>query len=65
MPDRANRTIDISAVTAGVTSPAWAGYLSQINAVLTFVSLVIGLVFMLWRWRRAAAAAEGAPNDDA
>jgi hypothetical protein len=47
------------AVLAGglVTAPAWAGPLSDINALLTMVSLLVGLaigVIRLWRlWRES------------
>jgi hypothetical protein len=48
------KPIDHAAVVGTVTAPAWAIALSQINTVLTFVSLVLGIAFLLWRWWRTA-----------
>ena len=55
MPER----IDNAAVLAALTAPAWVPVLSTVNVVLSFVSIVLGLAFLAWRWRRAARTAPG------
>lgn len=45
---------DKAAITVTVTSPGWAAFLGNINAALTTISLVLGIAFLLWRWRRQA-----------
>lgn len=49
----ADKNLDIAAVTTAVTSPAWVQALSQINTVLSFVSLILGIAFLAWRWYHA------------
>ncbi|EPY03479.1 hypothetical protein [Magnetospirillum fulvum] len=50
MPER----IDNASIVAALTAPAWVPVLSTINVVLSFVSLSMGLAFLVWRWHRAA-----------
>lgn len=44
-----NALADISSLTPAATSPAWVPALSQVNEVLTFISLVLALVLALGR----------------
>jgi len=50
---RENLTDGVAA-TATITSPAWVPILNQINCLLTFASLTLGIAFLLWRWWKAA-----------
>jgi hypothetical protein len=45
---------DAAAAATTISSPAWVYYLSQVNVVLTFVSLALGIAFVIWRWRRGS-----------
>lgn len=36
---------DGAIITAAVTSPGWAAWLGDVNAVLTTLTLIVGLVF--------------------
>lgn len=45
--------LDYATAINAATAPAWAAVLSQVNLVLTFVSLALGIAFLLWRWRRS------------
>lgn len=46
--------IDNAAIITTATAPAWAGIVSGVNTVLTTVSLVLGIAFLLWRWHKSA-----------
>ena len=54
--DDATRTVKVITDTAAgmtaATAPVWATWLSQINTALTTISLIIGIVFLAWRWSR-------------
>lgn len=50
MPDRSDLPIVIPAITA----PVWAPVLQQVNALLTMASLILGMAYLIWKWRRAA-----------
>lgn len=45
---------DTAAIATAVTSPAWAPAMSQINGILTMISLLLSIAFVVWRWWRAA-----------
>lgn len=45
---------DLPVVTPAITAPMWAPVLQQVNAILTMASLVLGIAFLIWKWRRAA-----------
>lgn len=47
-----NLVQDVTAAATTVSSPVWAYYLAQINLVLTFISLALGIAFLLYRWRK-------------
>ena len=49
-----HQVTDKAAITVGVTAPGWAAFLANVNAALTTISLVLGIAFLLWRWRRQA-----------
>ncbi|CCG40169.1 hypothetical protein [Magnetospirillum molischianum] len=55
MPER----IDNASIVAALTAPAWVPVLSTINVVLSFVSIVLGLAFLAWRWHRAVRSTPG------
>jgi len=42
------------AALVGMVPPVATITLAQVNAALGFVSLVIGIAFTLWNWRRIA-----------
>ena len=45
---------DAAAATATVTAPVWAPWLTEVvNPLLTSISLILGILFLAWRWRRA------------
>lgn len=48
-----DKLLDTAAVATVTTAPGWATYLAQINILLTTLSLIAGLAFLFWRWRRA------------
>jgi hypothetical protein len=48
-----DRATDYGAGTVAATAPAWVPLLSNLNTILTTASLVVGIAFVLWRWRRA------------
>lgn len=48
------KAIDGAAAVTAVSAPVWAPGLYEINQWLTAISLVLGLLFLLWRWRRLA-----------
>lgn len=50
------KIIDNTAIATAASAPAWAGALAQLNTVLTTVSLVLGIAFLVWRWRRSASS---------
>lgn len=55
MPDRLKHLLSAVWVTlTGLT-------LAQINALLGFASLVIGICYQLWKWRREARRESPAP----
>lgn len=43
-----------TAVAVALGAPVWAPVLAYVNVVLTTVSLLLGIAFIIWRWRRAA-----------
>ncbi len=48
------RINDAAAATATVTAPVWAPWLTEVvNPLLTTLSLILGILFLAWRWRRA------------
>lgn len=49
----ADKLLDNTAAVQALTSPAWTAALAQINIALSFVSLVLGMAFLLWRWYHA------------
>lgn len=49
-----NRMIDNVAAGYNMAAPVWVPIVSQLNVALTFISLVAGLVFMVWRAHREA-----------
>lgn len=49
-----NRTLDNSASAVALTSPLWSLALDKVNEILTALSLVLGIAFLLWRWWRLA-----------
>jgi len=53
-----NRTIDYTVGGAGVALPVWLN-LSQINDILTFISLILGIALMIWRIVRSARRSAG------
>lgn len=57
------KTIDNATGFVVATAPAWAPPLDRINDALTFVSLVLGIAFLLWRWWRAAKMKPGTRSD--
>ena len=42
---------DASAAVTATGGPVIL-WLAEVNVVLTFVSLVLGILFLLWRWHR-------------
>ncbi|MFP5514142.1 MAG: hypothetical protein ACLGJC_13775 [Alphaproteobacteria bacterium] len=44
---------DNTAIAVATTAPGWASLLSDINTMLTTVSLVLGIAFLIWRWHRS------------
>jgi hypothetical protein len=52
-----------AAIIVSTTAPAWFQWLQQINVVLAFVSLILGMSFTIWTWRRAVKKGE-ADHDD-
>lgn len=52
MSGAANRAVDVAAVATTVSAPAWVPALEQVNVVLTTLSLVLGILFLIWRWRK-------------
>lgn len=56
LPHDASQGVSDAILAGGlVTAPAWAGALSDVNALLTMASLLVGLligIIRLWRlWR--------------
>lgn len=54
--DSTSHNLSDAALAGGlVTAPAWAGWIGQLNQLLTTISLVVGLAFGLMRlwslWR--------------
>ncbi|WP_353861290.1 hypothetical protein [Azospirillum formosense] len=43
---------DNTAIAVSLTAPGWAAVLTNVNAVLTTVSLLLGIAFLVWRWNR-------------
>lgn len=56
LPDR---TIDNAAAAVAVASIGWVPALQTVNVVLTTVSLVAGLIFLAWRWKRQIQSGKG------
>lgn len=54
MPERLDRVAASVATTAVVWGPA----LNLINQMLAGVSLLLGILFLLWRWRQAVKKAK-------
>jgi hypothetical protein len=47
----------LRSAVVGMVPPAAGFSLAQVNALLGFVSLCIGIAFTLWNWRRIAREA--------
>lgn len=49
---------EVAAITPAATAPAWVPVLTQINVILTTVSLILGMALAVWRawvwWKRGA-----------
>ncbi|MFD2235457.1 hypothetical protein [Phaeospirillum tilakii] len=46
--------VPAGAATLATSAPLWAWGLDQVNQILTTVSLLLGIAFLLWQWIRAA-----------
>lgn len=42
--------VDVAAVTVAGTAPGWYQVLGQVNTVLSFISLILGILFLIYRW---------------
>jgi hypothetical protein len=52
----ANKVADYTATGVAASAPVWGTALDYVNQWLTAISLVLGIAFLLWRWRRSAKA---------
>lgn len=41
------------AIAVTTTAPGWYQWLQQVNTILAFISLVVGIIFTIWTWHRA------------
>ena len=51
------KSADGFAATIATTAVAWGPALALVNQLLAAISLFLGILFLIWRWRRAAKQA--------
>lgn len=44
---------ETAAIAVTTSAPAWYQWLQQINTILAFISLIIGIIFTIWTWHRS------------
>jgi hypothetical protein len=61
MPEKTmDRLANTASAGTAITAPVWAPSLAQVNELLQMVSLLVGIGFVLWQWRRLAKAKQEA-----
>ena len=56
-----HKILDGTAAAVTTTAIAWGPMLDEINKLLTGISLLLGIAFLLWRWHRAAKTPPNVP----